>query len=137
MRFVCRRQSLTLNELLIVQHKYPPASSLEGGNTRPSLQRAINCIPQRQNSHQGGKFGGLQSRLRKLGTTFQRGDQFVISIDCDQVLGDLAPPTAARDEIHEEKDAGPISHIIGKRDGGKISLSGNESKSFITCVGFF
>jgi len=99
---------------------------LEGGNTRPSLQRAINCIPQRQNSHQGGKFGGLQSRLRKLGTTFQRGDQFVISIDCDKVLSDLVP----RYESQEERG----NRILMERDTEEFSSSGNESKTYMFLI---
>ncbi|KAF8510188.1 hypothetical protein BU17DRAFT_98331 [Hysterangium stoloniferum] len=92
--------------------EYPPASSLEGGNARNPLQRAVNCIPARENSIQGGQFGGFQSTLRRLGITFQRGDKFVISINCDDVLGSLAP----RGVGLERRD-----------DGDTISMSGNET----------
>lgn len=95
--------------------QYPPASSLEGGNARPQLQRAVNCIPAPQNSHQGWVFSDYQKQLKKLGMSFNRGDKFVISIDCDQVLR----PKALSDD---KRDVG----LVG-RDGETVTLSGNES----------
>lgn len=107
--------------------QYPPALSLEGGNSRNATERAVNCIPSRENSHQGGKFGGLQSKLRKLGITHQRGDKFVISIDCDKVLGDLVP--RSRDNIGDGvKTERNLTAILRARDGEKVTISGNESK---------
>jgi hypothetical protein len=71
----------------------------------------------------------MQSRLRKLGVNFQRGDKFVISIDCDEVLGDLALPSGKRDE--------ELGSIIGRdemlfaRDGDSFPLSRNKSESYM------
>ncbi|KAF9463133.1 hypothetical protein BDZ94DRAFT_1259680 [Collybia nuda] len=112
--------------------EYPPASSLEGGASRLPIQRAINCIPIRENSHQGGKFGGMQSKLRKLGVNFQRGDKFVVSIDCDKVLGSLVPRSgsASSEEVNEKGQHLEESRLYGTlqaRDGEKIAMSGNET----------
>jgi hypothetical protein len=68
----------------------------------------------------------MQSRLRKLGTNFQRGDKFVISIDCDEVLGDLAPPKG--------KKLGSSTGLLFSRDGESFSLSGNESESYMFLI---
>jgi len=135
-----RRGQFTLLILIILDSiriyptstQYPPASSLEGGGTRSILQRAINCIPARENSHQGGKFGGLQSRLRGRGLTFSRGDRWVISIDCDKVLGSLAPPPS---EMIQNNLEGNVTHqnlagSLEARDGDSVSMSGNESDYF-------
>ncbi|KAH8810428.1 hypothetical protein DL96DRAFT_1760086 [Flagelloscypha sp. PMI_526] len=64
--------------------EWPPASTDEGGNATAENERAVTCIPGTQNSYQGGIFSGLLSTLTK-------GDQFVISIDCDEVLGSIVP----------------------------------------------
>ncbi|KAJ3574892.1 hypothetical protein NP233_g1466 [Leucocoprinus birnbaumii] len=101
--------------------EYPPASSLEGGKPDDELFRTANCIPSRQNSHQGGK-------LSSLGKNLKRGDQFVISIDCDKVLGsrkrELAHEVETR-EVHEVRNNAGI--ILNARDGESVSKSGNET----------
>jgi hypothetical protein len=73
----------------------------------------------------------MQSRLRKLGTNFQRGDKFVISIDCDEVLGDLAPPKDKRNELRSRSD---WDGLLVSRDGESFSLSGNKSECFMFLI---
>ncbi|KAH6891710.1 hypothetical protein BKA70DRAFT_1119622 [Coprinopsis sp. MPI-PUGE-AT-0042] len=80
--------------------EFPPASSDEGGSTIPRLQRAINCIPGRQNSRQGQRFSAM---VRSSG--IRKGQRFVISIDCDEVLGSIVPRNANPfDDYEEEED---------------------------------
>lgn len=67
--------------------QWPPASTEQGGNATKEELRAVNCIPARQNSYQGGVF----SQLLK---TLEGGDEFIISIDCDDVLGSIVPRDA-------------------------------------------
>jgi len=60
--------------------QYPFASTEEGGNTRQDIERAVNCIPDFQNSFQGGK-------LRSITKDLKAKEQFVIRINRDKVLG--------------------------------------------------
>ncbi|KAF9463147.1 Piwi domain-containing protein [Collybia nuda] len=127
-----KRKEPKLGEMQV----YPPASSLEGGKSTDAIERAINCVPKRENDHQGGKFGGLQSKLRSREIPFERGDKFVISIDCNKVLGDLAPRSKdmkgmmyeglvdiGERNLEEKK----LSVALKVRDGGEITMSGNET----------
>jgi len=91
---------------------------MEGGATRPASERAVNCIPSGQNSHQGWVLGDYQKQLKKLGIPFNKGDQFVVSVDCDEVLG----TKRRRDETPE------MVALLERRDGGTVTLSGNGSK---------
>ena len=107
-----------LADYLVMLHsfQYPPASSLEGGNARDAILRAINCIPGPQNSHQGWVLGDYQKQLKAQGMTFNRGDKFVISVDCDEVLGMTLGSVDKR------------SVRLERSDGDMITLSGNESE---------
>ncbi|KAH6884650.1 hypothetical protein BKA70DRAFT_1574876 [Coprinopsis sp. MPI-PUGE-AT-0042] len=101
--------------------EFPPASSDEGGSTIPRLQRAINCIPGTQNSRQGQRFSAM---VRSSG--IRKGQRFVISIDCDEVLGSIVPRNADPfDDYEEEEDD------LAKRD--VVDLSGtSDSENIFT-----
>lgn len=105
--------------------EYPPASSLEGGQPIDEIHRTANCIPDRQNSHQGGK-------LSSLGKNLKRGDKFVISVDCDKVLGARSKRALAHESEHvqvmEDAEArSDVGVILNARDDDKVSKSGNET----------
>ncbi|KAH6884649.1 hypothetical protein BKA70DRAFT_1574875 [Coprinopsis sp. MPI-PUGE-AT-0042] len=96
--------------------EFPPAMSDEGGGAEPGpgFTRAINCIPGKQNSRQGQRFSTMV-RSSKI----KAGERFVISIDCDEVLGSIVPRVANSFDAEEgEAD-------LGKRD--VVDLSGTSS----------
>ncbi|KAJ7240074.1 hypothetical protein C8J57DRAFT_1727213 [Mycena rebaudengoi] len=79
--------------------EYPPASSDEGGGT--SVLQVVTCIPAVENSYQGGTMSGLLQKLKK-------GDNFVISVDCDKVLGSIN--ASPRDVAVEEESPATSDH---------------------------
>lgn len=91
--------------------EFPPASTDEGGDTLPTLERAINRIPEVQNSRQGQKFSTM---VRTSG--IQKGQTFVLSINCDKVLGSIVPRDVFPRDADEDDDN------LAKRD--VIDLSG-------------
>ncbi|KAL0953788.1 hypothetical protein HGRIS_004972 [Hohenbuehelia grisea] len=121
--------------------EYPPASSDEGGDARPEIRRAINCIPSTQNTLQGTTF---RSMMNSAG--LKKGDKFVISIDCDKVLNDILVP---REEVSDSGSATPLyrtgvvndtnSYIIiplGDLSAGSYTVSfqltaGSASEAFL------
>jgi len=67
--------------------EFPLAMSDEGGDALAALDRAINCIPGNQNSRQGQAMSTMVKRSKMV-----KGQKFIISIDCDAVLGSIGPP---------------------------------------------
>jgi len=105
--------------------EFPPASTDEGGNATPSLQRAVNCIPGVQNSYQGGKLGSF-IRNQNL----QQGDSYIISIDCDKVLGSINKRDNAINVPIRGRDAVP--QVSGSPDsddvyGSSFGLNGGDT----------
>ncbi|KAH6871260.1 hypothetical protein BKA70DRAFT_1241902 [Coprinopsis sp. MPI-PUGE-AT-0042] len=98
--------------------EFPPAMSDEGGGAEPSpgFTRAINCIPGKQNSRQGQRFSTMV-RSSKI----KAGERFVISIDCDEVLGSIVP------RIANSFDAEEGEADLGKRD--VIDSSGTSNSA--------
>lgn len=94
--------------------EFPPASSDEGGGTLPVLQRAINCIPGKQNSRQGQRFSTM---VRTSG--IRKGQRFVISIDCDEVLGSIVPRSNPFEEANEVERRDVID-LSGTTDSDNI-----------------
>ncbi|KAJ7300555.1 hypothetical protein DFH08DRAFT_999699 [Mycena albidolilacea] len=78
---------------------YPPASSDEGGGT--TVLQVVTCIPSLENSYQGGIMSGILQKLKK-------DDNFVISVDCDKVLGSIDTPP--RDVVAEEESPTTSDH---------------------------
>lgn len=102
--------------------EFPFASTDEGGNVTPSIERAIACIPGVQNSFQGGKLGSF---IKNQGLT--QGDRYVISIDCDKVLGSIngkraeAANIRARDVVPQTSGSPGPDAVFGPSyglDGG-------------------
>ncbi|KAF7335594.1 hypothetical protein MVEN_02213800 [Mycena venus] len=85
--------------------EYPPASSDEGGGT--TVLQVVTCIPAVENSYQGGTMSGVLQKLKK-------GDNFVISVDCDKVLGSINTPP--RHVAVEEESPATSDHDDQLRD---------------------
>jgi hypothetical protein len=73
--------------------QFPFASTDEGGAALPAIERAINCIPQAQNSHQGWVLKEFIAEKNLVA-----GDEYILSVDCDDVLGSINQP---RDTVQE------------------------------------
>ncbi|KAJ7726367.1 hypothetical protein B0H16DRAFT_1592685 [Mycena metata] len=99
-RGLCKQAKFNNNNpALNACDEYPPASSDEGGGT--TVFQVVTCIPSLQNNYQGGIMSGVQRKLSK-------GDNFVISVDCDKVLGSIN--TSPRDVAVEEESPPTSGH---------------------------
>jgi hypothetical protein len=72
------------------------------------------CIPPAQNSHQGGVMGSFFQK-----TNLQQGDQFVVSIECDEVLG---TNSSKRDKVYGLWARDVIPTSSGSPGAGGYSL---------------
>ncbi|KAJ3518204.1 hypothetical protein NMY22_g13807 [Coprinellus aureogranulatus] len=102
----------------------------EGGSTLGVLDRAINCIPGKQNSRQGQRFSTMVQN-----SGIAKGQTFVLSIDCDRVLGELVPTSARRDFEESELEVGrrdvipPVSGTTDEENLFPPDPSLNETSS--------
>ncbi|KIL65007.1 hypothetical protein M378DRAFT_11114 [Amanita muscaria Koide BX008] len=111
--------------------EYPPANSDEGGGARPTIETAVNCIPGSQNSFQGSMFSNMMQRSK-----IQAGEEYVISIDCEEVLNSLVPPRTLIETRHEPKrvvlKTRDSVSMSGKTDSNNTFLLPNETMTSIS-----
>ncbi|KAJ7193477.1 hypothetical protein GGX14DRAFT_546292 [Mycena pura] len=119
---------------------FPPASSDEGGGT--TLLQVVACVNEAQQDYQGGIMSGVTRKLVK-------GDKFVISVDCDKVLGSITPPravSAAEESLGDpvDKFSAPLTGIekrdtVSEASNGTVSffMSAQEMELNTTAYGYF
>ncbi|KAK2462572.1 hypothetical protein APHAL10511_005415 [Amanita phalloides] len=102
-------------------NEFPPASSNEGGDTRPANERAFSCIPGYQNCIQGATFRSVYQ-----GTKIQAGQQFVISINCEEVFDSKVKRGLTGDSSYEPTKRS----ILQTRDTINMTGTTNANDTF-------